>query len=88
LVAFTQEQCPMSSTDVFNDLLAEARRLFPMWDEPRLHRWAHARAYAARCAQQWHALIPHTQEQFERQVRPWGLEPQFAARTRREAGLA
>lgn len=77
----------MSSTE-FHQLLAEAARLFPEWDEPRRQKWAHARAYALRCTPQWHKLIPASQEQYIAQVYPWGLEPQFIARTRREAGIA
>lgn len=78
----------MSATTDFTKLRARAMELYPTSRRMR-HQWIRAQVrlqHVARPA--WCQLIPVTLEQFAHQCRPWGMESQFVARSRREAGFA
>lgn len=63
------------------ELYPNSRRMRVQWMRAQL-RLQHVTRPA------WAALIPKTHEEFVAQISPWGLERQFAPRTRREAGFA
>jgi hypothetical protein len=68
-------------SSILQDLLAEARRLYPTWTDAQCLRWAHARAYSRRCEPTYAKLMP-----LELELET-GTDGTMSPRTLREAGM-